>query len=89
MSKLGDTGDAERLDASPGRQGGQMVAVRVLNLEAERNAIDVLRAHGAEDIERRDGEWRDGEWVDFDPVSPPATIDSAARSTSSSPRRSE
>jgi hypothetical protein len=90
MSKLGDAGDAERLDASPGRQGGQMVAVRVLNLEAERNAIDVLRAHGAQDIERHDGEWRDGEWVDFDPVSPPATIDAAAgRSTSSSPKRSE
>jgi len=78
MSKLGDAGDAERLDASPGRMGGEMVAVRVLNPEAERTAIDVLRAHGAQDIERREGEWRNGQWVDFDPVAPPATIDASA-----------
>lgn len=82
MSKLGDSGDAERLDASPGRRGGEMVAVRVLNEEAERTAIDVLREHGAQDIERREGEWRDGEWVDFDPVAPPATIEAPERDAS-------
>jgi hypothetical protein len=75
MSKLGDSGDAERSQASPGRPGGEMVAVRVLNDEAERTAIEVLRGHGAQDIERHEGEWRNGQWVDFDPVAPPATID--------------
>lgn len=79
MNKLGDTGDADRLDASPGRKGGEMVAVRVVDDDAERTAIEVLRAHGAQDIERHDGEWRDGQWVDFDPVAPPATIDDSAR----------
>ena len=79
MSKLGDSGDAERLHASPGRPGGEMVAVRVLNDEAERTAIEVLRAHGAQDIERHEGEWRNGQWVDFDPVAPPATIDAPDR----------
>jgi hypothetical protein len=86
MSKLGDTGDAERLEASPGRRGGEMVAVRVLNDEAERAAIEVLRAHGAQDIERREGEWRNGEWVDFDPVAPQATIDASPQSSSAARR---
>jgi hypothetical protein len=83
MSKLGDSSDAERLDASPGRQGGQMVAVRVLNAEAERTVIEVLREHGAQDVERREGEWRNGEWVDFDPVAPPATVDAPEQDGSS------
>ena len=82
MNKLGDSGDAERLAASPGRQGGEMVAVRVLDAEAEQTAIAVLREHGARDIERRDGEWRDGQWVDFDPVTPPATVDEGAEPSS-------
>jgi hypothetical protein len=78
MNRLGDASGAQQLDASPGRQGGEMVAVRVLNAEAERNAIDVLRRQGANDVERREGEWRDGQWADFDPVSPPATIEAGS-----------
>jgi hypothetical protein len=26
-----------------------------------------LRAHGALEIERAEGEWRDAAWIDFDP----------------------
>lgn len=74
LAKLGDAQAAERSDASPGREAGAMVAVRVLNEEAERVALDTLRAQGAMDIERHEGEWRDGEWKDFDPVAPPATV---------------
>ncbi len=75
MSKLGDSGDAQKLDASPGRQGGEMVAVRVLNDEAERTALEVLKAQGAHDVERREGVWSDGQWQDFDPVEPPRRVD--------------
>ncbi|HZP86518.1 MAG TPA: hypothetical protein VFB54_06835 [Burkholderiales bacterium] len=74
MSKLGDSSRAAELDASPGRPAGAMVAVRVLNDEAERVALDTLRSAGALDIERREGEWREGQWVDFDPLSPPAVV---------------
>jgi hypothetical protein len=75
MSTLGDDSKADDKQASPGRRGGEMVAVRVLNEEAERVAIEVLREHGAQDVERREGEWRDGQWRDFDPVSPPHRVE--------------
>lgn len=75
MSRLGDDSRANETNASPGRAGGAMVAVRVMNGEAERAAIDALHASGALDIERREGNWENGQWADFDPVSPPARID--------------
>ncbi len=74
MAKLGDDSAAEETDASPGRKGGGMVAVRVLNAEAERIAIHTLREHGAVDVERAEGEWRDGTWHDFDPLRPPQKV---------------
>ncbi len=74
MAKLGDKDAAAESDASPGRKGGGMVAVRVLNAEAERVAIEALRENGAEDIERAEGEWRDGTWHDFDPLRPPHKV---------------
>ena len=74
MAKLGDDSAAEESDASPGRKGGGMVAVRVLNAEAERIAIHTLREHGAVDVERAEGEWRDGTWHDFDPLRPPQKV---------------
>lgn len=77
MSKLGDDSRAGETAASPGREAGAMVAVRVANGEAERAAIAALHECGALDIERREGHWEDGQWVDFDPVSPPARIDRA------------
>jgi hypothetical protein len=75
MNKLGDSSAAGELEASPGRHGGEMVAVRVLNAEAEQAAISVLREHGALDVERHEGEWRNGQWTDFDPVAPPQIVD--------------
>ena len=71
LAKLGDESGADDLDASPGRKSGGMVAVRVLNAEADEIAVETLRAHGALDVERAQGEWRDGTWQDFDPVNPP------------------
>lgn len=50
------------------RRGGLMLAVNVGTPEQGVPVVECLRAHGAEDIERADGEWRDGQWVDFDPL---------------------
>jgi hypothetical protein len=47
------------------RDAGVIVAVRIH--DNEESALQVLRAEGALDIERANGEWRDGAWVDFDP----------------------
>jgi hypothetical protein len=57
------------------REAGVMVAVRADADDAADRIIEVLRANGAQDIERADGEWRDGQWVDFDPRRTPQLID--------------
>jgi hypothetical protein len=74
LAKLGDHQAARESEASPGRKGGMMVAVRTDDAESEEQAIDVLRRHGAADIERREGIWENGQWKDFDPVAPPARV---------------
>ena len=74
LAKLGDHDAAKHSDASPGRPAGMLVAVHVDNEEGERVAMDVLRANGAEDIERKYGVWEDGEWKDFDPVASPNRV---------------
>src|SRR5215831_8380381 len=71
LAKLGDRQDARDSDASPGRRSGMLVAVHVRDAHAERSALDILRRHGAADLERREGVWEDGQWKDFDPVAPP------------------
>jgi hypothetical protein len=50
-----------------------MVAVRV-DEGSEQDAIEALRAQGALEIERAEGEWRNGAWADFDPRRVPETI---------------
>ncbi|AGK51552.1 hypothetical protein BTI_4864 [Burkholderia thailandensis MSMB121] len=48
---------------------GVMLAAHVTGETA--GAVEaVLRASGAANVERVDGEWRDGEWADFDPARP-------------------
>jgi hypothetical protein len=74
LAKLGDHQAARESDASPGRHGGMLVAVNAVDANAEQKALDVLRRHGAADIERREGVWQNGEWKDFDPVAPPAKV---------------
>lgn len=67
--------------AEPGepvtRRGGLMVAVNVGTPEQGVEAVECLRAHGVEDIERADGQWRDGQWIDFDPLRAPQRVDDA------------
>ncbi len=43
--------------------------------QASAIAIAVLRAQGAHDIERAEGNIAHGDWRDFDPLSPPALVD--------------
>ena len=74
LAKLGDHQAARESEASPGRHGGMLVAVHVIDANAEKDALDILRRHGAADVERREGVWENGQWQDFDPVAPPARV---------------
>lgn len=56
------------------RRAGMVVAVRISEQAPEDRAIDVLRRHGARDIERAQGTWRNGKWEDFDPLSAPQRV---------------
>jgi hypothetical protein len=52
-----------------------LVAVRAVEFAKRVAAVNVLRAEGAQDIERADGTWQAGEWIDFDPLKPPLLVD--------------
>jgi len=54
---------------------GVLVAVRAVEFAKRVAAVNVLRAEGAQDIERADGTWQAGEWIDFDPLKPPLLVD--------------
>ena len=64
---------------SPGepatRRSGVIVAVCVDREGAEDQAIEALRARGAQDLERADGTWSNGTWGDFDPLRAPELVD--------------
>ena len=55
------------------RASGIIVAVSAGSV-AEDELVRVLRAQGALEIERAQGEWRDGTWADFDPRRTPDLI---------------
>ena len=48
------------------RHAGMHVAVKVTG-DNRKEAIMVLRRHGADELEEAQGELKSGEWVDFDP----------------------
>lgn len=55
------------------RNAGYLVAVRADGDGADGRAVDILRAHGAHDVERTSGTWVPGAkpaWTDFDPRKP-------------------
>jgi hypothetical protein len=54
------------------RRGGALVTVRADDARAER-AADIMRSHGAIDIERRVARWREHGWTGFDEEAPPYT----------------
>jgi hypothetical protein len=57
------------------RSSGIFVAVRAVEFAKRVAAVNVLRAKGAQDIERADGTWQGGQWIDFDPLKPPLLVD--------------
>jgi hypothetical protein len=61
------------------RHGGMMVAARIGGSVREEEVLRVLRAQGALEIERAQGEWGDAGWTDFDPRRPPDYIDPPSR----------
>jgi hypothetical protein len=60
------------------RRGGALVTVRADDSRAER-AADIMRAHGAIDIERRAGQWRERGWTGFDEKAQPYTSEDRDR----------
>jgi stress response protein YsnF len=60
------------------RRGGILVTVSTDDAKAER-AADVMRRHGAVDIEKRAEHWRSKGWQRFDEKSTPYTSDQIAR----------
>ena len=60
------------------RPGGVMLSVRIAIPVNEKRVIAAMRAQGAIAIEQTQGEWRDGDWTDFNPVSTPQLMKSAA-----------
>ena len=54
------------------RRGGALVTVRADDARAER-AAEIMRSHGAIDIERRAEQWRERGWTGFDEKTPPYT----------------
>jgi hypothetical protein len=66
--------DAGRAPETPTRRAGMVVAINTSERAPENLAVDVLRRHGARDIERAEGTWQQGKWEDFDPLQPPELI---------------
>jgi hypothetical protein len=77
-SMIGSLSQTEESDDTPPvRQSGMLVAVEVDDgpgKPGEQQAIEVLRSHGAADLERADGTITGGDWRDFNPVSTPNLI---------------
>jgi hypothetical protein len=60
------------------RRGGALVTVRADDARADR-AADIMRSHGAIDIERRADQWRERGWTGFDEKAQPYTADDLDR----------
>jgi uncharacterized protein (TIGR02271 family) len=60
------------------RRGGVLVTVRAEDRDAER-AAQIMRDHGAVDIDKRGEEWRKSGWTRFDEKSGPYTGESTSR----------
>jgi hypothetical protein len=61
-------------DEAPPRNSGMFVAVGAASSSEQANAITVLRAQGAADMERAQGSISQSQWNDFDPLSTPAMV---------------
>jgi len=70
-----------RPDEAPSRKAGVLVAVSAATAPEQADAIGVLQAQSAEDIERAEGSISDSDWPDFDPLSPPVLVSASKRRT--------
>lgn len=76
VGALGKMKDDESPEDAPAiRHAGLMVAVSTPNAQCEQRAIDVLREHGAHEIESGAGHILRGDWEDFDPAAPPHLVE--------------
>jgi hypothetical protein len=72
----GDRSVAARLRTDEGlpRKSGMLVAVDAASPTAQASAIEVLRTHGAIDLESAQGKISQRRWDDFDPLSTPIVV---------------
>ena len=63
-------GSEEIPSAAPLRKSGMLVAVSTPTTVEQNDAIRILRAHGATDIECPEGDIIGGNWSDFNPLAP-------------------
>ena len=63
------------IDEVAPRRSGMLVGVSIGSDAEQASAIEVLRAQGALDIEKAEGNIAYGDWRDFDPLRPPALVD--------------
>ena len=74
LNKVGDE-EAPAAATESARHAGAMVAINANDANSVNRAIEILRAHGARQIEQAEGRWENGNWVDFDPRVIPNLID--------------
>jgi len=74
LSNLGVSEEDAHYYAEGVRRGGVLVTVRTDDEDAER-AAEIMREHGAADIERRAAQWRESGWNRFDETAEPLTTE--------------
>jgi hypothetical protein len=78
LTDLGVSEEDAQYYAESVRRGGALVTLRADETRAER-AADIMRQHGAVDIERRVETWRQSGWSGFDATAKPYTRDDVER----------
>ncbi len=77
IGSLSQTDDADH--SYPIRSSGMLIAIEVPDASIEPKAIEILRALGAQDLERAEGTIEEGDWQDFDPSSSPQLLEPEQR----------
>ncbi len=78
LSGMKESGDTEEENGEENalvqRKAGMIVAVSAEQAANEDDAVEILRASGADQIERADGTITNGNWEDFNPLIAPHLI---------------
>ncbi len=78
LTDLGVSKNDAEYYAESVRRGGALVTVRADEARAER-AAELMREHGAVDIERRVEQWRESGWTGWTPEAQPYSLDDIER----------